>query len=977
MSEKVTPWWKALRLRAEITGATGSIDDVQMSLFNAVYGIAGQKPLYGDPVYYGEITHPSQNLTEILARVAVRLSAPSARYTAAPALYRLSQGMGGGKSHGLIGLWHLAQHPHQFLTTDIGKHVFAEATRIAGSALPGDLREPQTVVLACDNMTVGYGNSHIDGPAISLYERFLWRLFGGDNTLYKRYQPDYADKNRIAEALAAVGRPVLILVDEIMDYIRQFSDSANADLAVRDMAFLKALLDTVNSVPNVAMVVVMIGSEKDSMVLDEAGQARRAELADQLDRNGRPATVTSNTDFAAILRRRLFDMPAPAEVISATSTLFQQSITSVWARNVFSGTLATIDFSEEVSRCYPFHPSLISLAEQEWAPISGFQKVRSTIRIFAASAYVLAERANVGDWTPYLIGIGDLPLSSSIVREALIGSGLIADEKTQANYRQLAATDIVGDDDRSGNARTLDINRGGTLYDSNPRAAERVATALFLYSIVGARSQGRQGATENELKAASFVPDATYGMADADTILSELDNPETGLAALERLPGVGGQPARLYLTTRQTLNMLFRANRAYVTEADRDEEFTAVAERLAKPHPFQEVKFVADNSSSERPCSPRDLLAASDIDAARRTRLVVLDPRSFSLLNGIDKDTRHAIRAAFGLGPDKMAVGWASSVVFAVVNTQRRGTARAAVSKYIAWKRVCQRENVRQDKDLFLEAQTNLRNAEKDMEKAIKWAYQHIVYLDEQTTPDGSKERVEREIRIEKDDESALSGSVVWDKLVEREKAFGLGDFDAKALLANLNDSDYGRPLDEVRDLFWNSPRMPLLYGGEADLQNAIFSAAQKGQMRLMSSDGTERAITQPGEIPVRLSSLRLAQPQPVQVPEVLQLMHESGISGQGKPIGNSIITDHAALHPSYTATSNTEVQLSFSLNTSLNGSKRPDIWRLISHIATIIDEEQATHLQLSIKIVVTEAEAATVTQLTQPLGVQTTKVDM
>ena len=42
----------------------------------------------------------------------------------------------------------------------------------------------------------------------------------------------------------------------------------------------------------------------------------------------------------------------------------------------------------------------------------------------------------------------------------------------------------------------------------NPRAAERAATCLFLCSIVGSRGGGRQGASELEVKAATFVPDA-------------------------------------------------------------------------------------------------------------------------------------------------------------------------------------------------------------------------------------------------------------------------------------------------------------------------------------------------------------------------------------------------------------------------------------------------------------------------------------
>ena len=308
--------------------------------------------------------------------------------------------MGGGKSHGLIGLWHLASHPDAILATDFGREVFATAARIAGGEISQDLGQPIVVVLACDNMTAGRGDPDIDGAGQTLHERFLWRLFGGDHSLFKRYRPHFADKHKIAEALAAVGRPVLI--HEILDYVRQLSTSENADLAVKDMAFIRALCDVVNDVPRVAMVVVMIASDKDSMALDAAGQERRHEIRGKLVRNGKPTTVTSHTDFAAILRRRLFENRAPTEVIAFTDSRVSGRDDRIVATEGVQSLPKTVasDFEQEVERCYPFHPSLIALAEQEWAPVSGFQKVRSTIRIFAATAHALWRRGRESQWAP-------------------------------------------------------------------------------------------------------------------------------------------------------------------------------------------------------------------------------------------------------------------------------------------------------------------------------------------------------------------------------------------------------------------------------------------------------------------------------------------------------------------------------------------------------------------------------------------------
>ena len=963
----VTPWWETLKLRSEVVASSGSIDDVQMSLFRSVYATGTEQPPYADPRYYGEITYPSPPLVDLMAKVAVRLGGGN-RYTAAPALWRLDQSMGGGKSHGLIGLYHLASDPKQLRETDIGGKAFSVAQEIAGQPIAEDLGQPQVIVLACDNMTAGKGNPDVDGVATTLHERFLWRLFSGDLALYKRYQPYQADKSKIVDALTAVGRPVLILVDEILDYIRQLSESSNSDLAIRDMAFLRALLDAVNDVPHVAMVIVMIASEDDSIALDVAGQQRRAELDDLLIRNGKPATVTANTDFAAILRRRLFEGNAPAEVLNATSDLFIRAMAGVWTEKVFATipSSSSRSFAEEVARCYPFHPALMAMAEQEWAKLAGFQKVRSTIQIFAATAYVLSERTKHGEWVPRLIGVGDLPLSSAVVREAVIGSGLIADSKTQANYRQIAATDIVSVDDAGGAARVLDVRRDNTLFSqTNPRAAERAATALFLCSIVGTRSQGKQGATEAELKAATFVPDATFALADADAIIANLKDVEAGgLAAVEAIAGRGGLPARLFLSTRKTLNMLFNSTRSAVSDVDRDRELAASAERLVTSGAFKQVLFVTAGTPEDDARTSREMIETVGIDNARTTRLVVLDPRRFSLLNGGDEETRATIRAAMGLGADKMPVLWASSAIFAIINSTRRRHARGMVTAYLAWLRVSEMNEVHNDPELLEKANAERTEAKHNMETAVRRAYQHVAYLD--VAPDG--QRTDHTLTFEHENQSALNGTSVWKALVDAAKAFDVGAFDAKALVFNLTDADYNKPLDEVRDLFWNSPRLPLLPNGDTDLKRAIFEAVRSGQLRLVGSDGIERQVSSPDEIGIGQSSLRLEKPLPAEAPAGGQALDAAANNTEitGGQVVPSPQVDGASL-----TSAPAESELSFTLMVSLaSDEQRENIYRVLSAVAAAIDDGQVSYSKASMNLVVSSSVGPVLCDLLQRAGI-------
>ncbi|MCZ7536061.1 MAG: hypothetical protein M5T61_09135 [Acidimicrobiia bacterium] len=299
-------------------------------------------------------------------------------------------------------------------------------------------------------------------------------------------------------------------------------------------------------------------------------------------------------------------------------------------------------------------------------------------------------------------------------------------------------------------------------------------------------------------------------MAQAESVLAELGDPDAGPAALEKIEGRGGQPARWFLSTMQTLNMLFRAARSSVTDDERDEEFVRTSSiGLPRLDPSRR-SWLSRPRPKSRTRGRSTILETASIDDARNTRLVVLDPRRFSFLNGIDHETRSAIRAAMGVGSDKLLVQWASSAVFAVVNTQRRRNARAAVTDYVALSRVVDNAAVKADDDMKVEGAEKRSAARKVMDDAVRRAYQHIVHLGR---GDGGEGRADKEFRFEQDNQSALDGSIVWAKLKDLGKTVGVGEFTAKALLHNLADADYSRPLDEVRDLFWNAPRMPLLPG--------------------------------------------------------------------------------------------------------------------------------------------------------------------
>lgn len=998
MTTPVTPWWKALKIRQEILSTSGQIDDVQMSLFAAVHGAGAARPPYADAGYYGDITHPTERLVDLLTEIAIRIGGGD-DYLKARAVTRLDQGMGGGKSHACIGAFHLAAHPEALLGTELGKQVAARAKAKTGHPLAQDLRGPHVVVLPCDNMTPGASVQEYDGPAVNLYERFLWRLFSKDYSLFERYQPFWSDKHKIAEAIRAVNRPVLIIVDEVLDYIGNGLDGANKpDLAAQDIAFLRALLDVVNDVPNVAMLMVMIASDADQTALSKAAQERRDDLNRLLERNGFPATVTEVGDFADILRRRLFDSEPTAEVVAATAAQYDAVFADKgWSKNVWDTIGATWRdrWTAEVAASYPFHPMLMSLAKDEWSKVTGFQRVRSTIRIFAATVYAQQERGKAGEWVPSLIGPGDFPLAESAVREAILGSGLVEDERTIANYRSLAEIEVVNHAGDSGTARRQDLNRESLLWsEANPRAAERAATFIFMASIVGTLRPGRgRGASAPEVKAATSIPNVAYTITDADAVVAELVDVDRGLSALDIIPGQGNnKPARYFLSTRLTHRMLVNNIRRTITEAERDAVLVEFAQRLASTGPFRELMFVAADATR----TPAEVLSTAGLDTAFTTRLVVLDPAQFSLRNGAEAATLEALHAATGLGqgPQQLPVQWASSAVFAVVNTQRRSLARSVAAEYLARSKALAAPEVQADDELKATGTKELAAAKDQLEKALKRAYQHVAYV-AQPDPDG--DRYLDQLTFDDDTLTALNGTIVWKGLADRDKVFDAGQFGSHALLHNLREQDYGKTLSDIRAAFYSAPRLPLLYESDRDLQQAIYDAVSEGLLRIVDAAGTAVEVTTPGQVNLTSTALRIAAPSPTPASEGDgaptddgQGKAHAGSSGSatGTGSGGGPATSAGAVSGSSAAASgggqptspaSTDRQMAFSFTSNLlAGAEMADGFAaLFRAFYMALDERQISYLQGTLQLVADSSVIDQILPLLADLGITATIKDL
>ena len=988
MPTTITPWWDCLELRPEIAEANGNINDVQMSLYHAVYEPSSTE--YADVSYYSDITHPTKGLLELMASIAVRLAASSNAAAVKP-VWRGDQGMGGGKSHAEVGLFHMANNPKEFFGTDLGQRTLATASAIGGETLAADLGDPTVVVLPCDRMDPFNPDKDVDNIAETLGQRWLWRLVDGDLDRYKQYRDGLGSPTGITAAIDAVGGVVLTLVDEVLSYVRKATATADQTRAQQDMAFLRDLMDATNTSDHAALVVVMIASDADQVAMGDLGEAIRTEMEGMLTRYGRSIATTSGGDFAEIIRRRLFVAPPSADVLAATVETFKRHATGGWKEQFKQFNWWTDSFADDVARSYPFHPAIVDLIEREWASRAGFQRVRSTIQIFAAAVHTWMNRASQGEWAPPLIGLGDLPLSDTKVRHSILDSGVIPDTKVITNYREIAANDVVDPSDERGAARRIDLDRAsGLLAQTNPRAAERIATAMYLASLAP-RSQGASGATEAELRIAAFVPDASCDLAEIDAVLQTLELPDKGIATLDVKPGKGGQPRRLMMSTTQTLQMFFRTQRQSVLSEDTASVLRKTAQAEMSKGPFGKGIFVNTDEVVPHGAKGADLTAAlvdalkaASIDADE-TRLVVLDSTSYTLLNGVDSECRTALRVALGLGaptdwpdgetwPGPMSVVYPSSCVFAVVNTYRRNHAVAAATDLVAWQRVADIPNVSSDKSLLDQAKSEIADKHAAVRTNLRKAYQHIVYLG-----DG---REMTTVRLDKDNQSALDGTLVWKTLAERDKAFDKGDFDKTTLLFQLRDNDYGKSLSTIRADFYRSTRLPLLYDGDTDLRNAIFEAVSSGDVVVLNSSGEQAVPARPADINLGSTSNVLERPVPVPVPDLTSATQPSeshAATTSPSSVASTPQAEHsAAVSPSASAAS-PEARVTLTLMGSAfdDPNHRFSARQLFNLLGDAIDEGNVSYGKFQIEVTVPQDVADEAIAAAEELGLNPGRTDV
>jgi hypothetical protein len=421
--------------------------DLNDAIFAADFGdlIAGSAPkVYKDAKTFFRNTHPARQLCKVVQEVFGRLADPKEGGIA----LRLSTGYGGGKTHTLMALWHLADN-------------IGDAT-VGTELLPAAGRPSKATLVAIDAAKAGVPVFGIHGSAKT---RSLWgeifRQLGGERALKelgKADDPEASPPEKQLKALLPRG-PVLILLDELVIYMAKLSERGQGNL----LGFVNSLISVVAGRPQSALVVT-----------DPIGQAAYGKQADRLENVLAAGTKLDEvfgrkvTDFdpigdeaARVIIRRLFEkvQEGGAQKASATYLKLYQRIADE-SPGTLPPNVTSADYAKRIVECYPFHPRLLDTAKDRLGALQSFQKSRGVLRLFARIVRDVWE----GDEDYELITAGEINWSSARIQADLLH------RLNRDNFKAAVSADVE--------------KHAGDLDGEHPRGVHRrVASALLLESL--------------------------------------------------------------------------------------------------------------------------------------------------------------------------------------------------------------------------------------------------------------------------------------------------------------------------------------------------------------------------------------------------------------------------------------------------------------------------------------------------------------
>lgn len=477
----IKPWREVAKPHKDVLEGTFKQSEFAADISQVHAGIA--TPEYQDAAMFYSRTFITEGMRLLLRSVAERLSG-----VGGDPVIQLQTAFGGGKTHTLLAVYHLASRSCPTST-------LAGIPPILDEAGVASLPTARVAVLDGIKLSPSQPRSHAGQIVNTLWGELAVQLLGfeGYALVSGADQDGTSPGKEVLQALLTRAAPCVVLVDELLAYIRQLEPGRAYKGGTYDsnLTFIQALTEALKTVPN----AIMLASLPESEV--EVGSAHGQQALVALEKYfGRVESVwkpVATEEAFEIVRRRLFDVVGDRDEVRSLATQFGMLYRSHGSK--FPVEAQEGRYEERIAQSYPIHPEVFDRLYEDWSTLDKFQRTRGVLQYLAI---VIHRLWNNNDKDP-LIMPASLPLDDATVRNKSI------------HYLPTGWEPVIEREIDGPRSEAVSIDGHDTRFGA-VQAARRAARTMFLGSAPSNPAQTVRGIRVERILLGCVLPGQTVGV---------------------------------------------------------------------------------------------------------------------------------------------------------------------------------------------------------------------------------------------------------------------------------------------------------------------------------------------------------------------------------------------------------------------------------------------------------------------------------
>lgn len=780
------PWFRNITPHLDIR--QGRLDESVFAANLAEVALGTGREIYANPILFFEKTFFTSGLKSIAKTVIKGLNGQE---DADNRVMNLQTGFGGGKTHTLISLFHLAKLGKNAANSESVKEL------IAATGKP-EFDSANIAVFTNTTNDAANGRATADGIQINTIWGELAFQLGGKEAfeIVRKNDEQMISPAGLFKKVLEKSKPALILIDELADYCVKASARkvVNSSLADQTISFMQELTQAISE-NNHCVLIVTLPKSVNEIAGDSAIALQiLSALESRVGRIGKDTKPVADEEIYEVIRRRLFENIGDAAQIEAAASRYMQMFQENWMEMPAHATKS--EYKEKIKKSYPFHPELIDVFRIRWASNHDFQRTRGVLRLLAAIISDLWKRQNSLSGANLLIDAGDVnfanldALSGQLKR--LYGNGFDA----------VITADVSGS---ASNSFKIDSER--TEYGKH-YLAEAISSVILMNSF------GTDGANRGV-----SIKDIKLNLLEPESFNHNLIN-----SALDELEAAGyylyytktGVDKRYWFHTKPNINILINQAKTDINNAD------------------IEAEIIRRINEKSRYVQPFNVLVhpIGDVPEQQKLTLVVLNPQFHADENRIAENTRKYIEQIATKKGNSERI-YRNTMLFLGVTNYGLTQLVVAVKEFLACKKISEEYNSQIERDQKEDLRKKIEDETKRVETALVNAYSTVLKYSvkngfQSLTVKQFKDSLDKQIS-----ESVLETLKTEEWILD---SVGLGTLRNNNLLPTVEQSI---KVKDVYEAFIRFDDKPLITSSEA-VRKSLLKYCAEGAFCIAFGDGKE-----------------------------------------------------------------------------------------------------------------------------------------